>query len=105
MAESKTPSRQKSSKTAAGSRAKKGVESRADKAENAVTEKASGRSVEAMAPAPMYADIANLAYQKFEAHGHQHGRDLEDWVEAERELLATRAAGDKRSARKQSPRT
>lgn len=32
--------------------------------------------------------IARRAYAKFEARGRAHGFDLEDWLEAERELLA-----------------
>ena len=31
--------------------------------------------------------IAQLAYEIFEQGGEQHGRDCEDWLEAERQLL------------------
>jgi hypothetical protein len=31
-------------------------------------------------------DIAVRAYLLFVSSGHQHGRDLEHWLEAEREL-------------------
>ena len=31
-------------------------------------------------------DIAKRAYLKFEARGQEHGRDQEDWFEAEREV-------------------
>jgi hypothetical protein len=31
-------------------------------------------------------DIAKRAYEKFEARGHHHGADREDWIAAEREL-------------------
>jgi hypothetical protein len=30
--------------------------------------------------------IALRAYQRFEDRGREHGRDLEDWIEAEREV-------------------
>jgi hypothetical protein len=30
--------------------------------------------------------IAERAYRRFEERGGQHGRDLDDWLEAEREL-------------------
>jgi hypothetical protein len=33
------------------------------------------------------ADIAKLAYEKYEARGHVHGFDQEDWTAASRELL------------------
>jgi hypothetical protein len=32
--------------------------------------------------------IARIAYQRFEDRGFEHGHDLEDWLEAERELLS-----------------
>jgi hypothetical protein len=34
--------------------------------------------------------IAQRAYQRFEARGREHGRDLEDWLNAERELRQAR---------------
>ena len=33
------------------------------------------------------ADIARRAFELFEERGAQHGRDLEDWLRAEAELL------------------
>jgi hypothetical protein len=33
------------------------------------------------------ADIAKLAYEKYEARGHVDGFDREDWTAARRELL------------------
>ena len=30
--------------------------------------------------------IAQRAYERFEQRGGEHGRDVEDWLEAEREL-------------------
>jgi DUF2934 family protein len=36
---------------------------------------------------PSEADIAARAYDRFRARGDEHGHDLDDWLEAERELL------------------
>jgi hypothetical protein len=36
---------------------------------------------------PITEAIALRAYELFLARGSQHGRDLEDWLQAERELL------------------
>jgi len=41
-------------------------------------------------------DIARRASELFEGRGRQHGRDLEDWLEAEREL---REIGDQSLSR------
>ncbi len=35
----------------------------------------------------IFDDIQRRAYQIFETNGHQHGRELNDWLQAERELL------------------
>ena len=35
---------------------------------------------------PSRDDIARLAYHYFEARGREEGRDVEDWIAAEREL-------------------
>lgn len=35
---------------------------------------------------PTHADIAKRAYELFELRGHDHGRDLDDWLQAEKEL-------------------
>ena len=43
------------------------------------------------AAAPSHQDIAERAYQRHRQHGEWHGRDLDDWLEAERELLDERA--------------
>ena len=32
-------------------------------------------------------DVARRAYQKYQARGGEHGRDVEDWLEAERETV------------------
>jgi len=37
-------------------------------------------------PAPTNDDIAQRAYQIFERRGYSHGCDVEDWLQAEREL-------------------
>ena len=37
--------------------------------------------------------VARRAYQRFEARGFAHGRDMEDWLEAERELRRGEQAG------------
>ena len=37
-------------------------------------------------------DIAREAFSIFEQNGSQHGRDIEDWLEAERRLSANSAA-------------
>lgn len=36
--------------------------------------------------APTYDQIAEAAYHRYLRRGAEHGRDFEDWVEAEREL-------------------
>jgi hypothetical protein len=35
---------------------------------------------------PSREEIARLAYQFYEARGRQDGRDIDDWLSAEREL-------------------
>jgi hypothetical protein len=32
--------------------------------------------------------VAKRAYERFEERGGEHGRDMEDWLEAERELMS-----------------
>jgi hypothetical protein len=41
---------------------------------------------------PAHGDVAQRAYEIFEARGRYHGHDLEDWLQAERELNRTRAS-------------
>jgi hypothetical protein len=36
-------------------------------------------------------DVAQRAYQLFLARGHTHGHDVEDWLEAERQLRGRKA--------------
>jgi hypothetical protein len=43
-------------------------------------------AVENLAIQPTHEDIARRAYQLYEERGGEHGRDLEDWFQAEREL-------------------
>jgi hypothetical protein len=35
-------------------------------------------------------DISRRAYERFQTRGEEHGRDQEDWFEAEREVRGTR---------------
>ena len=37
--------------------------------------------------------VARRAYRRFEERGYEHGRDMEDWLEAERELRQSEQAG------------
>jgi hypothetical protein len=39
---------------------------------------------------PSHNEIAEAAYQRYLSRGGTHGRDVEDWTEAERELRARR---------------
>jgi hypothetical protein len=41
---------------------------------------------------PDHGAIARRAYELFEKRQHAHGRDLEDWLEAEAELASARSA-------------
>jgi hypothetical protein len=40
---------------------------------------------------PTYDDIARAAYQRYLSRGGSDGRDFDDWIEAERELVRQRA--------------
>ena len=42
--------------------------------------------VESLTVTPTHDEIARRAYQLFEERGREHGRDLEDWLQAERDL-------------------
>jgi len=44
--------------------------------------------------------VAERAYHKFLARGGEHGRDADDWTEAERELRSERSGGAKRRPKK-----
>ena len=37
----------------------------------------------------LHRQIAEKAYELFQSRGHVHGHDLDDWVEAERRIMAT----------------
>ena len=39
-----------------------------------------------IAPEPTAAAVAERAYERFLMRGQEHGKDLDDWLEAEREL-------------------
>jgi hypothetical protein len=55
--------------------------------ENRTAEQARGLKDSAPGAARPHDDqIARRAYERFEQRGREHGRDLEDWLEAEREL-------------------
>jgi hypothetical protein len=41
--------------------------------------------------APSYDEIAERAYFIYEARGGDHGLDIDDWLQAEAELLAERS--------------
>lgn len=43
---------------------------------------------------PLHERIAERAYALFQQRGQRHGRDLEDWLEAERMILSERGAAD-----------
>ena len=43
--------------------------------------------------ATLYQKVAIRAYEYFEQRGGQHGWDLEDWIRAEREILAEMQPG------------
>ena len=40
---------------------------------------------------PTYDEIAEAAYRRYLSRGGTHGRDFDDWVEAERELRSRRS--------------
>ena len=41
-------------------------------------------------PKPTHAEIARCACLIYESRSREHGRDLEDWLEAEMQLIADR---------------
>ena len=42
---------------------------------------------------PSYEEIAEAAYQRYLSRGGEHGRDWDDWIDAERDLRSRRHAG------------
>jgi hypothetical protein len=47
-------------------------------------------ALEGAAPEPTQDDIAHEAYLRYLRRGGDHGRDFDDWVEAEKALRARR---------------
>jgi Protein of unknown function (DUF2934) len=45
-----------------------------------------GEDTSAEGPQSVESFVRRRAYELFEAHGRQPGRDVEDWLEAEREV-------------------
>jgi hypothetical protein len=58
----------------------------ADKALPAKTEMRETPIATDPAPVPTYDDIARAAYQRYLSRGGDHGRDFDDWLEAEQAL-------------------
>ena len=52
--------------------------------------RAAARSADSKATDPTYAEIAEAAYRRYLSRGGAHGRDFDDWLEAERELRSRR---------------
>ncbi len=54
---------------------------------------ASDRTPKALAQQPSLAnnDVARRAYDLYLARGREHGHDVDDWMQAERELRASSA--------------
>ena len=42
-------------------------------------------------PDPLEEEIRRRAYERYEERGKQEGHDLDDWLEAEREVLEAKA--------------
>jgi hypothetical protein len=51
------------------------------------TSQKAGQTERAWKDAQTQDRIARLAYERYEQRGRQEGRDLEDWVNAERQLV------------------
>ena len=45
---------------------------------------------------PSHEEIAARAYERFEEHGADNGHDLDDWLQAERELAEDRRPSRRR---------
>ena len=59
---------------------------RARQQESARTPDATPPQPDSTAPQPSHERIAERAYRRFEARGRTDGLDLQDWLDAEREL-------------------
>ena len=56
------------------------------------TERSESRSQTPITP-ELTEQISRRAYELFEARGHEHGHDREDWLQAETEILANLQTG------------
>jgi DUF2934 family protein len=57
------------------------------KAQGATVTAADGASASSVLPATVTdSDVARRAYELYQARGGEHGHDVDDWMEAEREL-------------------
>lgn len=50
-------------------------------------ERTSAPKVSRVKSGPAHDEIARRAFERYCARGYQHGRDVEDWLAAEKELL------------------
>ena len=50
--------------------------------------------VESAIKMALHGDIAKRAFELYEASGHPHGKDLDDWLEAERQILKSKGLPD-----------
>lgn len=70
----------------------------AKSAKSATGQSAADRSARAPATQPVTVadrDIARLAFERYRLRGGQHGHDVDDWLQAERELRgALRSAAE-----------
>ena len=64
------------------------VKSARRKTADAVTTAAdrSSKSLQTRSGQATHRDIARRAYELYEARGREHGHDIDDWLQAEREL-------------------
>ena len=63
-----------------------GTEPKVQPSEN-VNREAGGVNIEPPSPGTAHDDsVAGRAYRRFEERGRKHGQDVDDWLEAEREL-------------------
>ena len=61
-------------------------EQRAEAADMAAPAATSDTPAETAASGPSYDDNARAAYERYLSRGGDHGRDFEDWLEAEKNL-------------------
>jgi hypothetical protein len=53
----------------------------------------------------LYEEIAKVAYELYEKNGYIDGRDLDNWLEAERVVMARLAEEQKKSEKKTGTKT